>query len=66
MLWTLAYCTTPDVPASFDRIQRMIYCATPHRIDQSHSNAYAEWVRQGKPMYPAPAQRAAIEARASL
>jgi xylan 1,4-beta-xylosidase len=39
---------------------------THYRIDQSHSNAYAEWVRQGKPMYPAPGQRAAIEAHAGL
>ena len=45
---------------------------TPHvvlrhyRIDGSHSNAYSEWVRQGKPMYPASGQRAAIKARAGL
>ncbi len=37
-----------------------------YRIDQSHSNAYAEWMRQGKPMYPAPGQRAAIKSRAGL
>jgi xylan 1,4-beta-xylosidase len=37
-----------------------------YRIDQCHSNAYAEWVRQGKPMYPAPDQRAAIKAREGL
>src|SRR5579859_4206616 len=24
-----------------------------YRIDHAHSNAYAEWVRQGKPIYPA-------------
>jgi xylan 1,4-beta-xylosidase len=39
---------------------------THHRIDQSHSNAYAEWVRQGRPMYPTVEQRAAIMARAGL
>ena len=39
---------------------------THYRIDQSHSNAYAEWMRQGKPMYPAPEQRAAIKAREGL
>jgi xylan 1,4-beta-xylosidase len=39
---------------------------THYRIDQSHSNAYAEWVRQGRPMYPSAEQRAAIEARAGL
>ena len=36
------------------------------RIDESHSNAYAEWVRQGKPNYPAGGQREAILARSSL
>jgi len=39
---------------------------THHRIDQSHSNAYSEWLRQGRPMYPAPGQRAAIVARDGL
>ena len=37
-----------------------------YRIDAEHSNAYAEWVRQGRPMYPAPGQRAAIKAREGL
>ncbi len=52
-------------------IERLPFEAKPlvmqhYRIDHSHSNAYAEWVRQGKPMYPAPAQREAINARAGL
>src|SRR5690606_24774411 len=34
-----------------------------YRIDQVNSNAYAEWMRQGKPMYPTPEQRQAIKAR---
>ena len=37
-----------------------------YRIDQSHSNAYAEWVRQGKPNYPAPGQLCAIKKRENL
>ena len=37
-----------------------------YRIDAAHSNAYAEWVRQGKPMYPTPEQREAIKAREAL
>ena len=37
-----------------------------HRIDHAHSNAYAEWVRQGRPMYPPPGQAAAIKARAGV
>lgn len=39
---------------------------THHRVDQEHSNAYSEWVRQGKPMYPAPGQYAAMKARDGL
>jgi xylan 1,4-beta-xylosidase len=37
-----------------------------YRIDHSHSNAYAEWLHQGKPMYPTPEQRAAIKSRDGL
>jgi xylan 1,4-beta-xylosidase len=37
-----------------------------YRIDATHSNAYTQWVRQGRPMYPAPNQRAAIKAREGL
>jgi xylan 1,4-beta-xylosidase len=37
-----------------------------YRVDGSHSNAYPEWVRQGKPMYPNPGQREAIKARDGL
>jgi xylan 1,4-beta-xylosidase len=33
-----------------------------YRVDADHSNAYAEWVRQGKPMYPQGEQMAAIKA----
>ena len=36
------------------------------RIDAEHSNAYAEWVRQGRPDYPNEGQKAAIVARSSL
>ena len=37
-----------------------------YRIDASHSNAYAEWERQGKPDWPNEGQRAAIIARSGL
>lgn len=33
------------------------------RIDADHSNAYAEWARQGRPNYPDPQQYEAIKAR---
>lgn len=36
------------------------------RIDSEHSNAYSEWVRQGKPDYPAGTQYDAIKARDGL
>lgn len=36
------------------------------RIDGEHSNAYTEWVRQGRPDYPAGGQRQAIAARGGL
>jgi xylan 1,4-beta-xylosidase len=39
---------------------------THYRIDGEHSNAYTEWVRQGKPIYPTAEQRAAIKARDGL
>jgi xylan 1,4-beta-xylosidase len=37
-----------------------------YRLDRAHSNAYAEWVRQGSPMYPTVEQRQAIQAREGL
>ncbi len=37
-----------------------------YRIDAEHSNAYAEWVRQGKPNYPSSGQREAILTRSGL
>ena len=36
------------------------------RLDGQHSNAYAEWLRQGRPIYPTPEQRASIVARSGL
>ena len=43
-----------------------VFTLSHYRIDDAHSNAYAEWVRQGQPMYPAHGQRAAIKAREGL
>ncbi|MGI6366838.1 MAG: GH39 family glycosyl hydrolase [Anaerolineae bacterium] len=37
-----------------------------YRIDGQHSNAWAEWLRQGRPRYPAGGQREAILSRAGL
>jgi xylan 1,4-beta-xylosidase len=37
-----------------------------YRIDDDHSNSYAEWVRQGSPQDPSPAQIAHIKSRQGL
>lgn len=37
-----------------------------YRIDADHSNAYAEWVRQGSPNYPNKGQKEAILRRSGL
>lgn len=37
-----------------------------YRIDAEHSNPYAEWVRQGQPLYPEGEQYAAIKNRDGL
>ncbi len=42
------------------------YKVTRYVIDKDHSNAYAEWVRQGRPDYPAGEQFAAIQKRSGL
>jgi len=42
------------------------YRTRHYRIDSEHSNAYAEWVRHGRPAYPSSDQREAINARSGL
>lgn len=39
---------------------------THYRIDQEHSNPYAEWLRQGSPLYPEGEQYTAIKSRDGL
>ena len=39
---------------------------THYRVDNAHSNAYPEWIRQGKPLFPTGKQKEAIKARESL
>lgn len=39
---------------------------THHRIDQNHSNAYAEWLRMGSPVAPDLKQYAALEKASQL
>ena len=41
------------------------YKVTRYLIDKTHSNAYAEWVRQGRPDWPAEGQYAAIKTRSN-
>ncbi len=42
------------------------YRVEHYRVDADHSNPYAEWIRQGKPMYPTAGQMAAIKVRDGL
>ncbi|MBZ0288173.1 MAG: glycoside hydrolase, partial [Anaerolineae bacterium] len=37
-----------------------------YRIDGAHSNAYTEWERQHKPIYPTSVQQSAIKAHEGL
>jgi xylan 1,4-beta-xylosidase len=37
-----------------------------YRVDATHSNAYPEWIRQGKPMFPTEGQMAAMKSRDGL
>jgi xylan 1,4-beta-xylosidase len=37
-----------------------------YRIDNEHSNAYMEWIRQGKPLFPQGEQYKAIKAKDEL
>jgi xylan 1,4-beta-xylosidase len=42
------------------------YKITRYLIDKAHSNAYPEWVRQGRPDWPVEGQYDAIKARSGL
>jgi xylan 1,4-beta-xylosidase len=56
-----------DVAVSISRLPFIAGCRVAHyRIDGSHSNAHAEWVRQGRPMYPNAEQYRAIKLRDGL
>ena len=62
-----------DVPAPAAPIQLSIEglpagraTLTHVRIDESHSNSYAAWLRMGSPQTPTPAQHAALEKASEL
>ena len=58
---------THDVSLSLENLPMEGSVRVTHfRIDREHSNACAEWERQGKPDWPDAAQRAAILARSGL
>lgn len=73
-LQVLLYCHHDDwdVKESFDIALELgglaagTYEMKHYRIDGEHSNAYAEWKRQGMPDYPTGAQYEAIKARDGL
>jgi len=53
-----------DVELDISNISAMEKAKISHyRIDKEHSNAYTEWVRQGKPKYPSKEQYEAIKKR---
>ena len=52
-----------DVSLHIDGLEKGGYTARHLRIDDEHSNAYAEWLRQGMPNWPNEGQYAAIKAR---
>ena len=62
------YCFSSEVTLEIDNLPFAGQKLSLHhyRIDPSHSNAYSEWLRQGKPNYPAAGQLAAIKARDGL
>jgi xylan 1,4-beta-xylosidase len=64
-----------DVPAPDSTVRLVIGNLPPtarrvmihhYRIDQTHSNAYAEWRRMGSPQQPTAAQQAALESAGQL
>ena len=58
---------TYDVSLSLENLPMEGEVRVTHlRIDAEHSNAFAEWVRQGKPDWPDESQRGAILARSGL
>ncbi len=61
---------TSEVQINLD-IQNMPFTANDvtvqhYRIDEHHSNAYSEWLNQGKPMYPDNEQYEAIKSKDKL
>ena len=47
-------------------LEKKTVTVSHYRIDAEHSNPYAEWLRQGMPLYPKGEQYAAIKARDGL
>ena len=58
--------TPYEINLKVDNLEQSSVRLRHYRIDQSHSNAYSEWVKQDKPMYPTAQQREAIKAREGL
>jgi len=55
-----------NVELAVDGLSEGEYTVRRYLIDDEHSNAYAEWLRQGKPWYPDKAQYEAIKAKENL
>ncbi len=57
---------TADITLKITGLASADVTATHYRIDDQHSNAYAEWVRQGQPLFPEGEVYDAIKARDGL
>lgn len=55
-----------EVTVTVDGVKADKVTVEHYRIDAEHSNAHAEWVRQGKPLFPEGEQYAAIKAKDGL
>lgn len=55
-----------QISLSVEGLEKECVTVSHHRIDAEHSNPYAEWLRQGQPLYPEGEQYAAIKARDGL
>ena len=57
---------TADVTVTVTGLAKSALTMEHYRIDDQHSNAYAEWVRQGQPLFPEGEVYDAIKARDGL
>lgn len=57
---------TQEISLTVEGIGEKEATVSHYRIDSAHSNAYAEWIRQGRPLFPAGEQYDAIKEKDGL